>query len=125
MTEEGIKRLAKAWKTAQESFDRGDISEEEWKFIHAVHRLPDSRPEELWEFVVKLVELSPGPDVTDILSAGPLEDLITFHGEQMLPRVEALANESSLFRELLQGVWLCDSDGDFVRSYEKLGCSII
>ena len=125
MTEEGIKRLAHAWKKAQESFDRGDFSEEEWMIIKAVQRLPDNRPEELWELIVKIVELGPGPDVTDILSAGPLEDLITFHGEQMLPRVEALANESRLFRELLQGVWLNDSDGPFVRSYAKLGCSIM
>src|SRR5687768_6632613 len=40
-----------------------------------------------------------------VLAAGPLEDVIAFHGERLLPELELHARRSPPFRLLLNGVW--------------------
>ena len=40
-----------------------------------------------------------------MLSAGPLEDLLAYHGHLIIDRVEAEARRKPLFAKLLGGVW--------------------
>jgi hypothetical protein len=40
-----------------------------------------------------------------ILSAGPLEDLLVYHGDTVIDRVEAAAKANPTFAFLLGGVW--------------------
>ena len=41
-----------------------------------------------------------------LLAAGPLEDLLSAHGDSMLDKIETLARREPAFRRLLNGVWL-------------------
>jgi hypothetical protein len=43
--------------------------------------------------------------VVENLAAGPLEDLLVYHGPVVIDEVEALANGDPEFRGLLGGVW--------------------
>ncbi len=40
-----------------------------------------------------------------MLAAGPLEDLIEYHGPDFIGRIEDEARRSAIFRELLGEVW--------------------
>ena len=64
-----------------------------------------SRPEELWRFVLAVFEKDAKGEVFMILSAGPLEDLLSRHGMLFIDRVEAEAGANPRFATLLGGVW--------------------
>ena len=125
VTRSGVSRLAAAWSTAQRAFDRGDLPAHEWKTIFAVQRLAERRPAELWQLILDVMATRPGPEVRDILAAGPLEDLIQNFGEQMLPDIEARAKADADFAELLRGVWIDEPKNATEKRYVELGCVVV
>ena len=66
---------------------------------------PKFAPEVAW---TAIVELSRQP-LTDrqiaLLAAGPLEDLLKYHGPDYIDRIEKEARTYQAFRHLLGGVW--------------------
>jgi hypothetical protein len=125
MTEQGVSRLAAAWSKAEEAHVRGKVSPQEWQVIFAVQRLGDARPAELWRFVRDVLALSPGPEVCEILAAGPLEDLVRNFGELMLPEVEAEVLVNAEFARLLRGVWIPPPQDVVAKRYAELGCVVV
>ena len=126
MTARGVHRLAEAWAKAQDAYDRGDISQHQWKIIYAVQRLSERRHyRELWKLIVDVFSSDPSPAVTEILAAGPLEDLIWEDGAEVLPEIEALAARNATFVDLLSGVWLPRATDPVTRRYEALGCTLV
>jgi hypothetical protein len=125
VTRNGVSRLAAAWSRAQQAFDRGDLPAHEWKGIFAVQRLAEKRPTELWQLILDVTATRPGPEVRDILAAGPLEDLIQNFGEEMLPEIEARAQADSYFADLLRGVWVDEPKNAVQRRYVELGCVVV
>jgi hypothetical protein len=63
------------------------------------------QPEVAWAIVLAILQRAPPQQVLENLSAGPLEDILAHHGESFIDRVEAEAERSGEFRELLGGVW--------------------
>ena len=122
MTEKGVSRLAAAWSDAQIAYERGDISDREWKYVFSVMQLREKNSTILWEVIQRILELDPIPEVRGILVAGPLEDLICEFGSEMLPTIEAKVAEDSEFAALLKGVWLRQSDDPVTKRYVELGC---
>ena len=125
MTRGGVSRLAAAWSRAQQAFNRGDLPAHEWKAIFAVQRLAEKRPTELWQLILDVTATRPGPEVRDILAAGPLEDLIQNFGEQMLPEIEARAQADRYFADLLRSVWVGEPKTAVQRRYVELGCVVV
>lgn len=125
MTKLGVSRLAEAWRTAQEAYDRGDINSSQWQAIFAVQRLADQDAETLWGLITEVLSLRPKEEVLEILAAGPLEDLISEFGAEMLSQIEARAETDEVFRALLSGVWIRTPTDAVGRRYEALGCSVV
>ncbi len=104
METDEIEKLANEWiedKTTQESLENSVL---DWE-------LPFSNPEVCLDVIVRiLAKIEPTTDneLLAILAAGPLEDLLTEHGEEVVDRVEVLARRSPEFRKLLNGIY--DSD---------------
>ena len=71
----------------------------------AVCVLVEERPDEAWAFILEVLATDAGTPVLETLSAGPLEDLLVQHGEQVIARVEAEARRNPAFADLLGGVW--------------------
>jgi hypothetical protein len=68
-------------------------------------RLARDDPEDCWSFVLGVVEATGDEFVLVNLAAGPLENLINWHGPTFIERVEHQARASAKFRGVLCGVW--------------------
>jgi hypothetical protein len=62
-------------------------------------------PDAVWEAIVHLSRMELTPKQVALLAAGPLEDLLTYHGPGYIDRVETEARQRPKFRYLLGGVW--------------------
>ena|SRR5690348_1593306 len=71
---------------------------------HVLHYLIEQRPEEAWVRILALVAQAKAESL-DLVAAGPLEDLLYWHGRAMLERVEVAAFADARFASCLSGVW--------------------
>jgi hypothetical protein len=62
-------------------------------------------PERAWYFILYAPDDPRCAEHFGVLAAGPLEDLLSFHGAAFIDRVEALAHQNPKFAFLLGGVW--------------------
>lgn len=58
-----------------------------------------------WEIILSINERSLSEEAMALLAAGQLEDLLVYHGELFIERVEAQAHQDPAFNLLLGGVW--------------------
>lgn len=61
-------------------------------------------PDEAVELVLALVRRTPD-DLIDYVAAGPVEDVLSYHGPQVVDRIVAEAHENPMMRSALRGVW--------------------
>jgi hypothetical protein len=61
--------------------------------------------EELWQGILEVLSRNPSETVLGMLAAGPLEDLIHYHGPAYVEAIELEARRNPSFRHLLGGVW--------------------
>lgn len=62
-------------------------------------------PDEAWEVILAVLNADTSGKIMEILSAGPLEDLLAKNGLKVIERVEAEARRNPKFAFLLGGVW--------------------
>ncbi|HEX8325112.1 MAG TPA: hypothetical protein VF595_14505 [Tepidisphaeraceae bacterium] len=61
--------------------------------------------EQVWALILSVLAEDQSIPVVQILSAGPLEDLLSDHGTCVIDRVESEARKNPAFASLLGGVW--------------------
>ena len=61
--------------------------------------------EQVWPFILSVLAEDQSIPVVQMLSAGPLEDLLSDHGDAVIDRVESEARKNPAFASLLGGVW--------------------
>ena len=66
---------------------------------------PVTTPEECWNAILRILELDPSKTVIGNLAAGPLEDLIEYHGPSFISTIESESKKNLQFKYLLGGVW--------------------
>ena len=54
---------------------------------------------------VEIAHQSGDPEILDILGASPLEDLLEYHGDKVLPDFLAAAKDNPSFRQALRHIW--------------------
>jgi hypothetical protein len=86
--------------------ERGSAEYEEsfWAFQH-MYDLVHEQPEIALGLIAEIWGRDQSRSVIQILSAGPLEDLLTEYGDRMIAAVEKIASADPTFRKLLGGVW--------------------
>jgi hypothetical protein len=89
-----------------------------WWAEETFQKLVHTDPEAAWELVLQVIENTDNVDVLGILAAGPLEDLVNYHGPQFIERIEQRAAADDTFREMLSGVYV-SSTPDVHRRVEK------
>ncbi len=57
------------------------------------------------DFIVEVLAKNPPAEVLGVLAAGPLEELLAWHGPAVIDRAESEAHRDPKFRRLLGGVW--------------------
>lgn len=83
---------------------KGEREENFWAF-EAFDEASRSDPELCWELILQTLHTPHSDSVTEILAAGPLEELLAHFGPQFIERVEAKTREDAEFKDLLGGVW--------------------
>jgi hypothetical protein len=76
-----------------------------YKSIMELDRLAYEEPATAWNLILSILEVDRSTRVLEMLAAGPLEDLIEYHGSEFVDRIEQRALADSEFRRLLGGVW--------------------
>ena len=84
--------------------------------------IPRENPRLCLDSVLEILQQIPN-DISDHhfqnLAAGPLEDLLVFHGKDYVNVVETIARRNPAFRLLLNGVWSSAIDKDVLQKLEK------
>jgi hypothetical protein len=62
-------------------------------------------PEVAWEAILEIARRETDEEILAVLAAWPLEDLLSYHGEAFIDRVEAMAHRDPHFRSVLAGTW--------------------
>src|SRR5260370_33200653 len=72
-----------------------------------VDDLVNKRPTEAWRLIREMVDVAPD-DLLGAIAAGPLENLLNWHGKEFVKRVETAATTDWRFQQCLRGVWLSE-----------------
>lgn len=97
-----VEALADLWLSEHQS-DDGDPDDLAWSDM-CVFEL-DAHPEVLWAFVLRAIRKADTAWQVGLVAAGPLEDLLTAHGETFIAPLEDQARRSARIRYALTGIW--------------------
>ncbi|NUO75917.1 MAG: hypothetical protein HOQ32_07875 [Lysobacter sp.] len=67
--------------------------------------LVEDAPERAWATIMSILSTPRAEPILGTLAAGPLEDLLSYHGAAFIERVETEASTNPEFASLLGGVW--------------------
>ncbi len=106
MNEARLKRIVDAWIIAQGAEESSVIfNENRWAIDLVCRWSIRSKPNRLWCFIQAACNRELTEEIRSILSAGPLENLLSEWGASYISEVENLAARDKRFRSLLCGVW--------------------
>ncbi len=89
------------WSAPDDSQERNSLN---WVWDQE-YDLMQGEPEQIWRLILEVLNRNSSDKIQEVLSAGPLEDLLAKHGEAMIETVEAEAKSNPIFAQLLGGVW--------------------
>jgi len=105
MNDRDVQSLATEWVAfwrAPEGSDERELlswtTDKEWELIR-------ESPQDGWNLILAILRLDSSSAIQEVLAAGPLEDLLSYHGESMIDTVESEARTNPRFASLLGGVW--------------------
>ena len=73
--------------------------------VAMLDELAHNEPDTAWLLILELIRQPLSDDAFGCLAAGPLRNLIEYHGPALIERVEDEARANPAFRRLLRGVW--------------------
>jgi Family of unknown function (DUF6869) len=85
-----------------------------------IWQLCEDEPERAFQFVLEVLGRDHSDKILEVLSAGPLEEVLARHGEKMIERVEAEARANLMFATLLGGVWQNDMSDEVWRRVQAV-----
>ena len=102
-------RLIGAWRNYQRLFggsrkERKPANDLFWVW-ECYGNLVHHAPEMALDLICDTLDAVETDEEIGALAAGPMEDLISEHGEEVIARVERLAWSDIKFRQMLMGVW--------------------
>lgn len=109
MTEANLQKIAETWITLYYlPEDSQERRENFWAFNELVGLCNDD-PESCWKVIHLIRQLDGNDKILANLAAGPLEDLLVYHGNDFIDRIESLAKKDPQFKKLLGAVWQRDT----------------
>jgi len=104
VTPEDLHRQAESW-IRHWLAPKGSSEREAYAWATDIYDLEYHDPETLWRLILAIHARDRSPLIQQVLSAGPVEDLLAKHGATFIERVETQALEDPAFAKLLGGVW--------------------
>jgi hypothetical protein len=107
MTQEELNYLADCWLEYWHAHFSKDLrKQEELAWLSDVeYELRYNLPKDYWNLILAIHHKDQSIPIQQVLSAGPVEDLLAKHGESFIERVEEEARRDPQFAKLLGGVW--------------------
>ena len=88
--------------------------------ISQIFKLAYDEPEECWSFIKIVCAMPLSEGDIGLLGAGTFEDLMDYHGDAFIERVEAEAKTSDQFRKVVRAAWTESMNEDVARRIEAL-----
>jgi len=88
-----------------QNYLEGGDGEHFWAYME-VAELVRSNPERAWQLTVIMLHSAQDSLYRAYVAAGPLEDLLAWHGSQFIDRAESLAASQPWFLEGLSGIYV-------------------
>jgi hypothetical protein len=105
VTDHERNRLARAWITLQTTpQSSSEYNSLFWSFEQA-YDLVGKDPAEAWKLILTIWSLNQSTPIRQGLCAGPIAELLCFHGETIIPHIEKQAIADPSFARLLGGLW--------------------
>ena len=98
-------RVARDWVALQYAARRSATYDELFLAWEQLDDLVHHDPETAWVIIGLIWQLDQTEKVLASLAAGPVEDLLVYHGELIIDRAVATARQEPVFRKLLGAVW--------------------
>ena len=76
-----------------------------WAY-EALADLIDEDPALAWAIILELVHRASPGGVFDLVAAGPLEDLVAWHGREVIELIEPRVGDDEPLRRALSGIWV-------------------
>jgi hypothetical protein len=108
MKEEEIAALANAWMLFAKAPENSDEHERHFWAYERLDDLIRESPVDAWKVILEIHNRDRSTEITEVLSAGPLEDLLVYNGKAMIETIEHQAKADPSFAYLLGGVWRND-----------------
>ncbi len=110
--------LISAWIEFAQSSEEGLF----WAY-ETLAKLIDDDPAQAFANVLELIDRAPNETVFSLAAAGPLEDLVAFHGRELIDEIERRVEGDEKLRRALTRLWLSPSDLDqaTLDRYRNLG----
>lgn len=105
-----VEDIAQAWIAMHRTVEGSVEYRSNFWAYERISDLCEVDPETCWLVIDKIRCLDSSDAVISNLAAGPLEDLLVFHGAKFIDRVEAVANSDPVFKKLLAAVWKNEID---------------
>ncbi len=106
MTKDDIKQWAEAYVRAQMAHGM-NTDHPDWWAIEQFMKVGELGPtvKDAMDTILVVLSLNPPDKVIAVLAAGPLEDLIAYHGPEVIDEIERVSRQNPKFKHLLGGVW--------------------
>jgi hypothetical protein len=104
MKQDELCSLADAWISYWHA-PKGSLERETNAWATDLYDLECNDPETLWLLILEIHHRDQSIVIQQVLSAGPIEELLARHGENFIDRIEAEARKDPLFATVLGGVW--------------------
>lgn len=98
-------RLVSGTQDERKRWSLGEPSDVEADYETARERI-DQGDEGSLELVLALLRSAPDEFGVVLVGAGPLEDLVAWHGDDLALQIEKLARQCPLFQQALSSVWI-------------------
>jgi hypothetical protein len=99
MSESSVSELVAAWFAGHGGAGIPDTLYGKW------YDAVTEEPEVAWKAILEVLQQDLTEDARALLAAGPMEDLLCYHGAAFIDRVEEEARRNPRFNHLLGGVW--------------------
>jgi hypothetical protein len=103
----GMETLARSWIHYELTTVPSERTDNWWAVEAVIDFVVegDGDPDSLWQFILTVHKADRSDSICQVLSAGPLEDLLANFGERYINLVEEQARIDPAFARLLGGVW--------------------
>ena len=99
-----LRALAETWINYWHA-PKGSVERETNAWAKSLYDLKCNQPETFWLLILEIHHRDQSRVIQQVLSAGPIEDLLAKHGENFIDRIEAKARKDPSFAKVLGGVW--------------------